>query len=90
MESDLEGKAVDEFRNLHESGCFVLAPSRDLSLQSLEKLGVRRISVGSAMARVAWGAFERAARTILETGRFDSFAETAPHAELNELFGLSS
>jgi 2-methylisocitrate lyase-like PEP mutase family enzyme len=68
----------------------VSAPSPELSLRSLEDLGVRRISVGSAMARVAWGAFARAARAILETGGFDSFEGAAPHAELDELFDQGS
>ena len=63
------------------------APSADLSLSRLTDLGVRRISVGSALARVAWGAFARAARAIETTGTFDSLAEAAPFAELNDLFG---
>ena len=58
----------------------------DLSVSQLADLGVRRISVGSALARVAWGAFIRAARSINETGSFDSLAEAANFAELNELF----
>ena len=58
----------------------------DLSVSQLADLGVRRISVGTALARVAWGAFVRAARSIKETGRFDSLADAAPFAELNDLF----
>jgi 2-methylisocitrate lyase-like PEP mutase family enzyme len=58
----------------------------DLSVSQLADLGVRRISVGAALARVAWGAFIRAARSINETGSFDSLAEAANFAELNELF----
>ncbi len=58
----------------------------DLSVSQLTDLGVRRISVGAALARVAWGAFIRAARSIEETGSFDSFADAAAFAELNELF----
>jgi len=58
----------------------------DLSVSQLTDLGVRRISVGAALARVAWGAFIRAARSIKETGSFDSLAEAANFAELNELF----
>ena len=38
-------------------------------------LGVRRISVGGALARAAWGGFMRAAKLIAEQGRFDGFAE---------------
>lgn len=64
----------------------VSAPSPDLTLARLTDLGVRRISVGSSLARVAWGAFIRAARDIQETGTFDSFAGAAPFADLNGLF----
>ena len=62
------------------------APSRVLSVSRLADLGVRRVSVGSALARVAWGAFIRSARSIATTGSFDSFSEAAPFAELNALF----
>ena len=58
----------------------------DLRVSQLTDLGVRRISVGSALARVAWGAFIRAAGSIRETGRFDSLADAASFAELNDLF----
>ena len=58
----------------------------DLTVGDLAALGVRRISVGSAMARAAWGGFIRAARSISERGRFDGFADAAPHAELNKFF----
>lgn len=56
------------------------------SVSQLADLGVRRISVGSALALVAWGAFIRAARNIAETGSFDTFADAAPFDELNEAF----
>src|SRR5829696_3057635 len=61
----------------------VSAPGNDLSVSRLADLGVRRISVGSALARVAWGAFMRAARTIATTGSFDDLAGAAPFSELN-------
>jgi 2-methylisocitrate lyase-like PEP mutase family enzyme len=57
-----------------------------LTVSRLAGLGVRRISVGSAMARVAWAAFLRSARNIRETGTFDSFADAAPFKELNDVF----
>ena len=59
----------------------------DLTVSRLTDLGVRRISVGSALACVAWGAFMRAARGIAETGAFDSFDDAAPFNEVNDLFG---
>jgi len=59
----------------------------ELTLQDLAGLGVRRVSVGGALARAAWGGFLRAARGIAEEGRFDGFAGAAAGAELNGLFG---
>jgi 2-methylisocitrate lyase-like PEP mutase family enzyme len=64
----------------------VSSPVPGLSVSRLAELGVRRISVGSALARVAWGAFMRAARSIAETGSFDAFAGAASFAELDALF----
>ncbi|MEP6569548.1 MAG: isocitrate lyase/phosphoenolpyruvate mutase family protein [Acidobacteriota bacterium] len=58
----------------------------DLTVTRLSDLGVRRISVGSAMACVAWGGFMRSARAIAETGSFQSFADGAAYAEINDLF----
>lgn len=58
----------------------------ELTLDDAAALGVRRISVGGALARAAWGGFLRAARGLAE-GRFDGFAEAAPGGELNRFFG---
>jgi 2-methylisocitrate lyase-like PEP mutase family enzyme len=58
----------------------------DLTVSRLADLGVRRISVGSALACVAWGAFMRAARSIAETGSFDALAGAAAFSEINDLF----
>jgi 2-methylisocitrate lyase-like PEP mutase family enzyme len=62
-------------------------PDPSLTVPRLAELGVRRISVGSALARVAWGAFMRAARSLAETGSFDGFADAASFADLERLFG---
>ena len=62
------------------------SPSNELSLASLTDLGVRRISVGSALALVAWGAFIRSAKHLAETGTFESFGDSASFGELNEMF----
>ena len=59
-----------------------------LSFEEIAALGVRRISVGPALARSAWGGFVRAARSIAEDGRFD-FGEAASGNELNSFFKLS-
>lgn len=57
-----------------------------LTMADAAALGVRRVSVGGALARVAWGGFIRAAKELADTGRFDGFADAAPHAELQEFF----
>jgi len=57
-----------------------------ITVKEAEALGVRRISVGGALARSAWGGFIRMARQIAEEGRFDGFAEAAPGLELNKFF----
>jgi 2-methylisocitrate lyase-like PEP mutase family enzyme len=63
----------------------VSGPSTELTVARLGDLGVRRVSLGSALSRVAWGAFQRAARTLLE-GRFDGLEGAASFAELDGLF----
>ncbi len=62
------------------------APVPGLTLARLADLGVRRVSVGGALARVAWSAFVRAARGIAETGAFDVLADAMPFAEINGFF----
>lgn len=57
-----------------------------LTFADLAALGVRRISLGSALARVAWGAFMRAAREIAAQGTFQNLADAASVRDLNALF----
>lgn len=64
----------------------VSSAAMDLSVSHLADLGVRRISVGSALARTAWGAFMNAAKGISERGSFDGFSDAASFGELNEIF----
>lgn len=58
----------------------------DLTVADLAALGVRRISVGGALARTAWGGFTRAAKLLAEDGSFAGFEGAAPGGELNALF----
>jgi 2-methylisocitrate lyase-like PEP mutase family enzyme len=58
----------------------------DLTMAEIAALGVRRISVGGALACAAWGGFMRAAKLIVEQGRFDGFADAASGRELNGFF----
>lgn len=61
----------------------------DFTVSQLADLGVRRVSVGGALARVAWGAFIQSARDIKATGSFKAFADATPFNELNNLFDQS-
>ncbi len=58
----------------------------NLSVTELADLGVKRISVGSALSRAALGAFLRAAREILGEGSFTFADEAASFSELDGLF----
>ena len=61
----------------------------DLTVSQLADLGVRRISVGSALANVAWGGFMRAAGNIKDAGAFGELANAAAFNEINDLFSRS-
>jgi 2-methylisocitrate lyase-like PEP mutase family enzyme len=58
----------------------------ELTVQNLATLGVRRISIGGALARAAWGGFMRAAQEIAEAGTFAGFQAAASGSDLNALF----
>jgi 2-methylisocitrate lyase-like PEP mutase family enzyme len=58
----------------------------ELTVKDVAALGVRRISVGGALARSAWGGFMRTARLIAEQGSFAGFAEAAAGRELDAFF----
>jgi len=64
----------------------LIGSTSELTMKDIEALGVRRVSVGGALARAAWGGFMRAARGIADDGRFDGFADAAAGNELNGLF----
>ena len=57
-----------------------------ITVTELAEIGVKRISVGSALARAALGAFMRASREIRERGTFEFASDAVPFAELNALF----
>lgn len=57
-----------------------------LTLQDIAALGVRRVSLGGALARAAWGGLMQATQPILQDGRFDGLQHAAPGADLNALF----
>ncbi len=65
---------------------FLMSAATNFTVNDLAAMGVRRISVGGTLARVAWTALVRSAREIAEQGRFDSFNGTMANAELNAFF----
>lgn len=64
----------------------VVMGSPGLTRQALEDLGVKRISTGGALARVAWGALMRAAKDVAEHGRFDAFAGAPAAKDIEAAF----
>jgi 2-methylisocitrate lyase-like PEP mutase family enzyme len=64
----------------------VLIGAEGASVADLAAMGVRRISVGGALARAAWGGFLEAAREIAERGTFTALARGVPFAEINGAF----
>jgi 2-methylisocitrate lyase-like PEP mutase family enzyme len=56
------------------------------TVAELADLGVRRISVGGALARAAWTGFLRAAKEIAEQGTFTNLARAVSSAEVNGSF----
>src|SRR5881392_3065142 len=57
-----------------------------LTMRDAAELGARRVSVGGAFARAAWGGFIRSAKELIERGTFDELANAAPYSELQKLF----
>jgi 2-methylisocitrate lyase-like PEP mutase family enzyme len=60
-------------------------PGINLSVTELSQMGVKRVTLGSALARAALGAFLRATREIREKGTFQFTQEMAPSQEINVL-----
>ena len=68
----------------------LVGSTSDLTMQDISALGVRRVSVGGALARSAWGGFMRAAKLLAEQGKFDGFGGAASGQELNSFFGADA
>jgi 2-methylisocitrate lyase-like PEP mutase family enzyme len=64
----------------------LMSANTGLELSDLAALGVRRVSVGSALARAAWGAFIHAAEMIAKQGRFTGLEACVPFSEINSFF----
>ncbi|MEO8025001.1 MAG: isocitrate lyase/phosphoenolpyruvate mutase family protein [Bryobacteraceae bacterium] len=64
----------------------LMSANTGLQMADLAELGVRRVSVGSSLARAAWTGFIRTAKLIADEGSFAGFNELTPFAELNGFF----
>jgi methylisocitrate lyase len=64
----------------------VIATSDVTTVAELAAAGVRRISVGSALARAAWSGFLESAREIAEEGTFSALGRGVPYPKLNAMF----
>ena len=61
---------------------FLMGGPGELTVADFTNLGVRRVSVGGALARAAWGGVMRTVKLIATEGSFKGFAEAAPGAEI--------
>jgi len=68
----------------------VLVGGNYATVSALAEAGVRRISVGGALARTAWAGFLQAAREIAEQGTFSHLGGAVPFAEINGLMAAES
>jgi len=65
----------------------VLAKPGSPPLAELERLGVRRVSVGSAIALAAYGWARRSAVELLGSGTYEALKDAIPYAEMQQLLG---
>jgi methylisocitrate lyase len=83
-------RTVPEIRTVVESVAptpvNVLVSSDFTTVRELEQVGVRRISVGGALARAAWTGFLQAAGEIAERGTFSALGQAVARPQINELF----
>lgn len=63
----------------------LMGPAKQFSQNELAEMGVRRISIGGALALSAWTGFINAATSLKEEG-FDGFDDIVSHGELTQLF----
>ncbi|MBN9596362.1 MAG: isocitrate lyase/phosphoenolpyruvate mutase family protein [Afipia sp.] len=85
-----KGQIATVVKELAPKPINILVGSPGLTVAELADLGVRRISIGGALARTAWGGFLRAAREIAEKGSFTELAHAVPHAEINGFFATAA
>ena len=64
----------------------LMSSNTGLKIADLAAMGVRRVSVGSALARTAWAGFIRAAKKIANEGSMEGFDGSTPFSELEDFF----
>jgi len=64
----------------------LISANTGLRVSDLAEMGVRRVSVGSSLARAAWSGFIRAAKAMAKHGSFEGFEGSVAFAELNDFF----
>lgn len=64
----------------------LLSANTGVTVAQLGRLGVRRVSVGSAFARAAWTGFVKSAAELIERGTLTTLDGTIPYADLNGFF----
>jgi len=64
----------------------LVGAASEMTVPDIAALGVRRVSVGGALARAAWGGFMRAAQLLAKDGSFSGFADAASGQTLNDFF----
>jgi 2-methylisocitrate lyase-like PEP mutase family enzyme len=81
-------RTLEEVRSVVESvdKPVNVLPGPDMTFQDLSAIGVKRISVGSGLSRVALGAFMRAAKDMKDNGTFDFGKDAAGFGELTKIF----
>jgi methylisocitrate lyase len=72
---------------VHPKPVNLLIGGAGLSVKEAAEIGVRRISIGGSLARMAWAGFMRAAREMAEQGTFAELANGYAGADLNKMFG---
>jgi 2-methylisocitrate lyase-like PEP mutase family enzyme len=71
---------------VHPKPVNLLIGASGLSVAEAADLGIRRISVGGSLARMAWAGFMRAAREMAEQGKFTELGSGYPGGDLNKMF----
>jgi 2-methylisocitrate lyase-like PEP mutase family enzyme len=64
----------------------LIGGSGGLTMRDAAELGARRVSVGGAFARAAWGGFIRSAKELMDRGTFDELKNAASYDELQKFF----